>query len=254
MAKLLLFTAALLLCAVSAMSANRCPDCGTTPVPYPLSTGADCGDQEYKIRFDEGKLIFDSVNSSYSIAFISPETQRLVIRPASFAGDTCITTDFPKQGIQLNNSLPFNVTSSNTIMFLNCTESLFRSPLNCSSISLCHTYINGTQDAAACVDAPICCTFKAGGSTTAYSIRVRESGCSAYRSFVNLDPNAPLDRWPEPGVELQWVSPREPVCRSQADCTEGMNSTCGPDPATTGVSRCFCKSGLSWDSIAGLCA
>ncbi|RVX13680.1 wall-associated receptor kinase-like 20 [Vitis vinifera] len=254
MPNLLLFTAALLLCAVCAMAANRCPDCGNTSVPYPLSTGADCGDQEYKIRCDAGTLRFDTLNSSYSISSITPQIQRFVIRPASFAGNTCVTTDLPNQGIQLNESLPFNVTSSNTILYLNCTDTLLRSPLNCSSISLCHTYINGTRDAAACEDAPICCTFKAGGSTTSHSIRVRDAGCRAYRSFVNLDASTPVNRWPEPGVEIQWVSPREPVCTSQSDCTDGMNSTCGPDPATAGVSRCFCKSGLWWDPVGGLCA
>ena len=254
MPDLLLFTAALLLCAVCAMSADRCPDCGTTPVPYPLSTGDNCGDQEYKIRCDAGTLRFDTLNNSYSISSISPEIQRFEIRPASFAGNTCVTTDLPNKGIQLNESLPFNVTSSNTIMYLNCSDSLLRSPLNCSSISLCHTYINNTQDAAACGDAPICCTFRAGGSPTSYSIRVREAGCRAYRSFVNLDYTTPVSSWPEPGVEIQWVSPREPVCRSQSDCTDGMNSTCGPDPTTTGVRRCFCKSGLWWDPVGGLCA
>ncbi|KAA8534170.1 hypothetical protein F0562_031637 [Nyssa sinensis] len=249
---LLLFTAVLLMCAGCATSATRCADCGTTAVPYPLSTGPNCGDQSYKIRCDAGQLRFDSLNNTYSIASITPETQRFVIQPSSFVSNTCVTADLSTQGIQLDSTLPFNVTSSNTIMYLNCSDSLLRSPLNCTSTSLCHTYINGTREASACENAPICCTFRAGGSTTSYSIRVRDGGCRAYRSFVNLDYSLPVSQWPQPGVEIQWVSPQEPLCGTQADCDS--NSLCGPDSASSGVSRCYCNSGFHWDPVAGLCA
>ncbi|GLT89085.1 hypothetical protein SLE2022_070850 [Rubroshorea leprosula] len=250
--KRVLTTAVLLLTSANlALSATRCPDCGSTPVPYPLSTGPACGDQSYKIRCNASTLFFDSVNNSYPITSISPSIQRLVIQPASLLPNTCVTSDLRFQGLQLNNSLPFNVTSSNTILYLNCTQTLLNSPLNCSSASLCHSYINGTSGAAPCENAPICCTFGTGGSSTAYSILVRDSGCRAYTSFVNLNPELPVNRWPEPGLEIEWVSPPEPVCSSQADCDR--NSTCGPDPASNGVNRCFCNSGLTWDPIQGAC-
>ncbi|KAF2296114.1 hypothetical protein GH714_036221 [Hevea brasiliensis] len=42
------------------------------------------------------------------------------------------------------------------------------------------------------------------------------------------------------------------LCGSQAGC-DG-NSTCGPDPNTAGVRRCFCNGGLRWDPIQGICA
>ncbi|XVE69242.1 hypothetical protein DITRI_Ditri09bG0136600 [Diplodiscus trichospermus] len=250
----LLSTAVLLLtCAVGVtLSANRCPNCGSTPVPYPLSTGPDCGDQSYKIRCDSGSLVFDTVNNSYTITSVNPSNQRLVIRPASLIPNTCVTTDLPFEGVQLNSSLPFNVTSSNTVMYLNCTDSILRSPLDCSSAGLCHVYVNKSTRAAACEAAPICCTLRVGGGATAYAIRVRESGCRAYTSFVNLQTDLPVNRWPEPGMELQWVSPPEPVCSTQADCD--WNSTCGPDPNSNGVRRCFCHSGLWWDPIQGICA
>lgn len=206
---LLLFMVALLTYAGFTMSATPCPDCGTTPIPYPLSTGPTCGHQSYKIRCDAGKLLFDTLNNSYPITSIDPSTQRLVIEPANLQPNTCIASDFIHQGVQLNKALPFNITSSNTIMFLNCTDALLRSPLNCSSNSLCHTYINGTQEAAACKGASLCCSFRTGGSTTAYMIRVRESGCSAYTSFANLDPNLPVDQWPHAGLELEWAQPTE---------------------------------------------
>ncbi|KAL9421577.1 hypothetical protein AB3S75_033950 [Citrus x aurantiifolia] len=250
--KLLLLVVSLLTYAGCALSAIRCPNCGTTPVPYPLSTSSSCGDQDYKIRCDSsGNLHFDTLNNSYPITAINPSSQRLVIKPSSLLPNTCITSDLMSQGIRLNDSLPFNITSSNTIMYMNCTPTLLSSPLNCTSSSLCHVYINGTSNAAPCEDG-ICCTFRAGGSSTSYMIRVRQSGCRAYTSFVNLNPNLPLNRWGEPGLELQWLSPREPVCGSQADCDR--NSTCGPVARENGVRRCFCMSGLLWDPIKGVCA
>lgn len=252
--KLFLFTAALLLSATTSFSATRCPNCGNTTVPYPLSTGPTCGDQSYKIRCDSNNTLqFDTLNNSYPITSISPSIQRLVIKPASLLPNTCLATDLPDQGIQLNASLPFNITSSNTIMYLNCSNTLLGSPLNCTSTSLCHVYVNATAGSSACNDpsASLCCTFRAGGSTTSYMIRLREAGCRAYTSFVNLDSSEPVNRWSEPGVEIQWVSPSEPVCGSQADCDK--NSTCGADTLDSGVKRCFCKAGLKWDPIQGIC-
>lgn len=249
----LLFRAALLLtCAVCTFSANRCPDCGSNPVPYPFSTGPTCGDPLYKIRCDAGALVFDSVNNSYPIVSINPSNQRLVIQPASLIANTCVTSDYIHQGLQLNTSLPFNITGDNTVMFLNCTETLLGSPLNCSSTSLCHVYINNSRAEFPCQDGSLCCTFRAGGSTTSYMIRLRETGCRAYTSFVNLNPALPVDRWPNPGVALQWVLPQEPLCGSQVDC-DG-NSTCRSDPNVSGLSRCYCKGGLRWDPIHGTCS
>ncbi|KAK8671786.1 hypothetical protein V6N13_038371 [Hibiscus sabdariffa] len=251
--KLLSTALFLLVCAVGVtLAVNRCPDCDSTAVPYPLSTGPACGDQNYKIRCDAGSLIFDTLNNSYPITSIDRLNQRLVIRPASLVPNTCITTDLPFHGVQLNSSLPFNITGSNTIMFLNCTEGILQSPLDCSPTGLCHVYVNETSRMSACEAAPICCTFKAGGGATAYAIRARETGCRAYTSFVNLPKNLPVSQWPEPGMEFQWVSPLEPICSTQADC-DG-NSTCGTDPNSNGIRRCFCNSGLLWDPIQGVCA
>ncbi|KAJ6690235.1 hypothetical protein OIU85_006509 [Salix viminalis] len=212
----LLLTAFLLLrCAMCTFSAKNCPNCGTTPVPYPFSTAPTCGDPQYKIRCNSGTLLFDTLNSSYQIMSINPSIQRLVIQPASLLPNTCVTSDYIHEGIWLNESLPFNITSDNTIMFLNCTESLLRSPLNCTSTSLCHVYVNSSKGEAPCRAASICCTVKVGGSSTAHRIR-------------------------------------EPVCGSQADC-DG-NSTCGPAANLSGAGRCYCTGGLHWDPIQGICA
>ncbi|KAG6404409.1 hypothetical protein SASPL_136655 [Salvia splendens] len=251
-AHLLLFAAALLsYAAIPSLSLPPCPPCGPTPVPYPLSTAPTCGDPAYKIRCSAAStLLFDSSNNTYPIASISPSTQRLTITPPPLPPNTCLAADLPSNGLQLSPSAPFNITSSNTIFYLNCTDSILNSPLNCTSTSLCHVYSNAT--ASPCRGTQ-CCAFRAGGSTTAYQIRVREEGCRAYRSFVNLDPDLPVARWPQPAVELLWLLPPEPVCAAQADC--GSGSTCGPDRYSGGsVRRCFCNSGLEWDPVSGLCA
>lgn len=249
---LLLLAAVLLTCTVPSLSLPTCPPCGSTAVPYPLSTAASCGDPSYKIRCSGGALVLDSLNNTYAITSISPSTQRLTIAPSSFLPNTCIAADLPTNGLQLNSSAPFNITSSNTIFYLNCSDSILNSPLNCTSSSLCHVYSNASSSAAAPCRNIQCCAFRAGGSTTAHRIRAREEGCRAYRSFVNLDPGLPVDRWPQPGVELEWLLPPEPICAAQPDC--GSGSTCRSDPNSNGLRRCFCNSGLEWDPAAGICA
>jgi hypothetical protein len=259
--------AMLALLLLPASHARVCPPCGSTAVPYPLSTGDGCGDPAYKVRCaGNSSLLFDALNgTSYPITSISPAAQRLVVSPAPFVSQgqgspLCVSEGAPAgRGVQLNASLPFNVSSSNTIMLLNCTKDLLLSPLNCSANSLCHVYANATgSTASACAPLPLCCTFVAGGSSTSYSIRVSPRFCSAYRSFVGLDATQPPDTWGSRlGLELQWATPREPLCRTQADCEDGANATCADDPLTPSgagaVRRCFCLSGLTWSPLAGAC-
>ncbi|KAK7285163.1 hypothetical protein RJT34_19924 [Clitoria ternatea] len=236
------------------LSATPCPPCGKTTVPFPLSTTPTCGDPSYKIRcINNTTLTFDTLNNSYPIETIDPKSQRLVIQPAPLVPNTCVSTDKIHEGIQLNSTLPFNITSSNTIVYLNCTLTLLMSPLNCTAASACNGYIKATASATVCQTAPLCCTYRTGGSSNSYMIRVRDSGCSAYSSFVNLNPGLPVDRWPRPGLEIQWLSPKETVCGSQADCDSGT-STCGPDTTSNSrIKRCFCINGLVWDPIQGVC-
>ncbi|GFP86358.1 wall-associated receptor kinase-like 20 [Phtheirospermum japonicum] len=207
---ILLRAAVLLTCAGLALSLLPCPPCGTHPVPYPLSTGPTCGDPWYKIRCDNNAtLLFDSSNNTYPITSISPYDQRLVIALPPIDASTCVAADFPTNGLQLNRSAPFIITNTNTVLYLNCNDSILRSPLDCGPDSLCHVYINGTSGARAC-GAAACCSFRTGGSTTEYRLRLRPEGCRAYRSFVRLNPKLPADQWPQPSVELQWASPPEP--------------------------------------------
>ncbi|KAK3137343.1 hypothetical protein QOZ80_5BG0451100 [Eleusine coracana subsp. coracana] len=228
---------ALLLSVLPTSHARACPPCGSTPVPYPLSTASGCGDPAYKVRCaanttnSSSTLFFDALNgTSYPITSISPTTQRLVVSLAPFESSppsACVTR--AARGVQLDPSLPFNVSSSNTIMLLNCTAALLQSPLDCSATR----------------------------SSTSYSIRVSPRFCSAYRSFVGLDPTRPPATWgTRLGLELQWATPREPICRTQADCEDGDNANCADDPSSTGTSssrRCFCVPGLTWSPLAGAC-
>ncbi|KAJ0470705.1 hypothetical protein HanIR_Chr14g0721691 [Helianthus annuus] len=57
----------ILLVHTTCTKAIRCPNCGTTPISYPLSTEPTCGHQSYKIRCDSGVLKFDTLNNTYSI-------------------------------------------------------------------------------------------------------------------------------------------------------------------------------------------
>lgn len=254
---MLILMVTLLLCSWSATALQHCGNCGLTPVPFPLSTGPDCGNQQYKLRCSFGKLWFDALNgSSYLIASINPVLRRIVIRPASLANKICISSDFHSQGIQLNQNLPFSITNSNTILLLNCKNEILhlKPPIDCAPGSICHNYIQG--NAAACASAPLCCTFKSStGLQSAYKIKVYDGGCAAYQSFVNLDVKkvGMIKKWPEPGVEIEWALPEEPICKIPVDCKDLLYSKCLPDPISLGQKRCFCDAGFKWDPINGLC-
>lgn len=250
---MLIFMVVLLSVAGCATALVRCGNCGRIPVPYPLSTGPNCGDQAYKIRCTAGELWFDALKGSYLIISINPTTQRIVLRPPSLLGNSCILSDISTQGIQLDENLPFNITSSNTILLLNCTDAMFhlQAPINCTSTSICHYYIK--DNAAACMRSPICCVFKTGGSQTEYVVRIHDGGCLAYQSFVNFDGVNPPKKWPQPGLEIEWALPLEPACKAPMDCKNLFHSKCLADPANVGTTRCLCNKGFTWDSFNGLC-
>ncbi|KAK2657795.1 hypothetical protein Ddye_010847 [Dipteronia dyeriana] len=258
MSPLLISVMVILLSSISSLMALKsCPNCGHIAVPYPLSSGPDCGDQLYKVRCNAGSLWLDALHgSSYVITSISKLNQRLIIRPPGFAKNTCIAADYGSQGIELNSNLPFNISGSNTVLIMNCSNEMLSKPVNCSSSSICHNYIRENVVAkTACGNLSICCWFKTGGSVSEYSrILVREGRCAAYLSFVNLDMNLPVSKWPEPGVEIDWALPREPVCKLPVECKGLLNSKCSQDPASFVQKRCLCKAGFQWDPINGICA
>ncbi|XP_049386325.1 wall-associated receptor kinase-like 20 [Solanum stenotomum] len=228
-----------------------CDNCGKIPVPYPLSTGPNCGDPLYKLRCNASTLWFDTMkNSSYVISSVTPQIQRLVIKPPTSYPNTCLSSDFRSEGIQLDPNLPFNITASNTILLLNCTDYMLhlQAPINCSSSCVCHPYVEKKLEWAACRKQSLCCTFRTGGSQNEYMIRVHSQGCMAYQSFVGLDSSLPIEKWPQPGLELMWQIPDPPICKKEVDCDVLKYSRCLVDPKNVGKKRCFCKSGHYWDA------
>ncbi|KAA8518655.1 hypothetical protein F0562_016129 [Nyssa sinensis] len=219
----------------SSSSQRTCPNCGSIEIPYPLSTNRNCGDPDYSLHCDSNsqKLYFDTLKgSSYLVLRIMASIHRMVVQPSPWLPGACVTQDMPvSEGIWLNQTLPFNITSSNTIFLLNCSPRLLISPLNCTPSSLCHQYLesSGHVDAKRAVQCASaldpCCTFVSGGMPSAYKIRLHSSGCRAFRSILHLDPDKPASWWEE-GLEIQWVPPPEPVCKSQLDCSRA--SKCSP--------------------------
>ncbi|KAL0755996.1 hypothetical protein Bca101_093664 [Brassica carinata] len=252
------FTLCLLLSFSStAESFKRCPNCGSTRVPYPLSTGPGCGDPDYKIRCDiRGSLWFDTLNGSTNpIKLIDPSGQRFVLAPPGFEPNTCVSVDIKSHGIQLDPNLPFNVSSSNTVIIMNCTkdglDGYISQGFNCSDNSLCHKFLNENPEARGkCRGVTSCCWYKTGASVNTYKVyRARTEKCTAYQSFMNLDLTMPVSKWGEPAVEILWEAPREPVCKIPGDCTGLVNSVCSVDPKSLGQKRCLCKKGLQWDAV-----
>ncbi|KAI7732851.1 hypothetical protein M8C21_017326, partial [Ambrosia artemisiifolia] len=194
-----------------------CPGCGTTHVPYPLSTAPTCGHQSYKIRCDKGVLKFDTLNNTYLILSIYPKDQRLVIAQSPFLPNTCFTADLPTQGIQLDPSLPFSISLNNTVIFFNCTERMSSFSMDCTPTSPCRAYVNGSPLMSVCRKSPRCCSFFKGSATSQYSLRLTMDRCRAYKSFAQCDSTS--------------------RCRDARD----------------GSQRCLCKSAFLWDAVAGQC-
>ncbi|KAL4381444.1 hypothetical protein AHAS_Ahas04G0134100 [Arachis hypogaea] len=254
---LFLITTILITLCVNAL--KDCEDCGHIKVPYPLSTSPNCGDPNYKIRCNSGMLWFDTINgSSYIITSINPTLQRLVIQPPGLANNTCMSRDFKNEGMWLDTNSPFNITSSNTLILMNCSLEILTMLFNCSSTSICHKYI---EEGNAVISkncgvtshaSKLCCDVKTGGSATSHRIRVREDRCAAYASFPNLDPSLPVSMW-RPGVEIEWQLPAEPSCKVAGNCLDVANSRCLPDPVAGGEGKCLCNAGFQWDPVNGKC-
>ncbi|XP_057831280.2 wall-associated receptor kinase-like 20 [Cryptomeria japonica] len=237
----------------NAQGVTLCPGCGNTTVPYPLSTADGCGLPDYRVHCNAQKqLELPALNgSSYRILSINPDSMRMVIKPSDLMSNSCQTQDMKASGIQLNQSLPFNITSTNTVMYLNCDPVLLRSPLNCTSTSPCHQFIDQVGEAKVCRNTSLCCTFTAGGSSTSYRVRVWSGGCRGYTSVLNFNPALPVNKW-NYGVEIMWAAPHEPSCEKQSDCDQ--NSSCLKDPMNSAISRCLCVKDYVWDPVQGFCA
>lgn len=186
---------------ISALEA--CPNCGSMQVPYPLSTNDDCGNPRYRVYCNNGNLEFLSAkNVFYEILSINPSANKFIICPPLIQKNTCYSSDLDVGGLQVNESSPFNISTRNTVLLLNCSENILLSPLNCSSVSPCRQY-EKVEGGSGC-EGTLCCSFLKDSAMTSHRIRARVGGCTAYTSVVNFDPDQPVESW-NYGIELQWV-------------------------------------------------
>ncbi|CAN1354921.1 Wall-associated receptor kinase-like 20 [Linum perenne] len=184
---------------------EACPRCGNMDVPYPLSTSTSCGDPRYRVYCNNRVLQFMSAQGSYyKILSINPGSSKLVISPPLIQADSCYSSDLRLGGIRLDDRLPFNISTRNTVMLFNCSDDILLSPLNCSSTSFCRKF--EALDAGSGCKGTLCCHFLKDSAMTSHMIRVRIGGCTAYTSVVNVNPNIPATLWSY-GIELQWVPP-----------------------------------------------
>ncbi|XP_024191256.1 wall-associated receptor kinase-like 20 [Rosa chinensis] len=188
---------------------GACPKCGSLEVPYPFSTDDSCGDPRYKIYCNNGnELQFMSAEGfKYKILSIDLSANKLIIQPPDLlvvddTTTTCYSSDFSSQGLRLDERLPFNISTRNTVMLFNCSDNILRSPLNCSSNSFCRQI----EDKVEACRGTLCCHFLKDSHMTSYMIRIRSGGCTAYTSVVDIRPQDPVDNW-NYGIELQWLTP-----------------------------------------------
>lgn len=200
----MVFFFALFMLLTSASGLGDCPKCGEMDVPFPLSTQEGCGDPDYRVYCNNDSLEFKSLGGSYyKVLSINPDDYTLIISAPSIEGNVCYSSDLTEGGFTIEESSPFNISKRNTVMLLNCSDSILLSPLNCSLNSLCRQFEEKMDEAKACVDT-LCCSFLKDASITSHRIRVRMGGCTAYTSVVNIIPGDPPALW-NYGIELQWL-------------------------------------------------
>ncbi|WJZ99558.1 hypothetical protein VitviT2T_017993 [Vitis vinifera] len=95
---------------------RNCKICGTNIIPYPLSTGTDCGDPKYLSFYCEnstGQVIFMRPNNTYyQVTSIRPEAKEFSIQ---LGEDNCIaSSDAMKKLLEFNQDSPFLVKSGCT--------------------------------------------------------------------------------------------------------------------------------------------
>ncbi|KAE9593706.1 putative wall-associated receptor kinase, galacturonan-binding domain-containing protein [Lupinus albus] len=204
MITLILFLISCLGPLINISALNTCPDCGNSTVPFPLSTNQNCGDSRYKIYCNNGILEFLSATGTYyNILSIDQNANKLVINPSLIMKDTCYSSDLQEGGFLLHENLPFNISTHNTVMLLNCSQSILLSPLNCSSNSICRKFEEKVDEGSGCVST-LCCHYLKDSAMSSHRIRIRVGGCTAYTSLVDFKVNESIDSW-NFGIELQWV-------------------------------------------------
>ncbi|KAH1259262.1 Wall-associated receptor kinase-like 15 [Glycine max] len=77
----------------------------------------------------------------YKILRIEPSSNKLVISTPPILKNTCYSSDLFMGGLLLDESLPFNISTQNTVMLFNCSDNILQSPLSCSSNSICRQFL-----------------------------------------------------------------------------------------------------------------
>lgn len=182
-----------------------CPKCGSMEVPHPLSTN-NCGNPNYRVYCNNGTLAFMSADGFYyKIHSINPSAYKLIISPPLIQRNSCQSSDLAFGGLRLDENSPFNISSHNTVMLLNCSENILLSPLNCSSNSSCRQFEEKAAEGSGCRNT-LCCSYLKDSSMTSHRIRVRVGGCTAYTSVVDIKSGQSAELW-NYGIELQWLPP-----------------------------------------------
>jgi hypothetical protein len=94
---------------------RNCEPCGTNMIPYPLSTGPNCGDSMYfnfYCNTSSGQLSFKALSGTYRVASINASTQTFVIQVKYGRYDRNL-----RGMLKLNESLPFNRTKWSAVDF-----------------------------------------------------------------------------------------------------------------------------------------
>ncbi|KAF9661839.1 hypothetical protein SADUNF_Sadunf19G0110500 [Salix dunnii] len=90
----------------TALKAKSCEPCGINVIPYPLSTGSDCGDPMYSSFYcdnSRGKLSFKTQNDTYNVTTIDHDTFAIQDKDV----DYCKSSTMRK----FNLSLPFKMSN-----------------------------------------------------------------------------------------------------------------------------------------------
>ncbi|KAB5512859.1 hypothetical protein DKX38_029887 [Salix brachista] len=91
------------------LKAKSCKPCGINVIPYPLSTGSDCGDPMYSsfhCHTSTGKLSFQTQNGTYNVTTIDQDKRTFAIQDKD--GDHC-NSSTGGQLREFNLSLPFKM-------------------------------------------------------------------------------------------------------------------------------------------------
>ena len=92
--------------------AKSCQPCGINVIPYPLSTGSDCGDPMYFSFYCDnstGKLSFKTHNGTYNVTTINQDRRTFAIQEKDVADCNASTRG---QIRKFNTSSPFKMNAS----------------------------------------------------------------------------------------------------------------------------------------------